>query len=265
MDRGEFEAGPVQTQPSVMYKRKSNPVLLVAMVVFMLAAIGLGVWVAILLNNPKSESKVSKNETSQEQAVESGNGGISTPSGAPADVRIGYTIRGHCTIGFLTRGGVFYVEATEVCDSYYNGKSIGINSADAATGQNGTFTVTYGSGKDIAEYELMGVPADSDTVSINGFKVNDSGITAVAYAEIGQNWNGEKYVLVKEDGTIDLLLLDIQSNGKLQPKLMKNFGGFKNIASAIVTDNGNYVSTVLVTRNGGQISMTDALNGLYNN
>ena len=258
MERGEFEAGPVQTQPPVMYKRKSNPALAIMAVVFAIAAIGLGIWVAILLNDkPKEEKKTSSSETSQ-QSTEGGEG----ESGETAkDARIGYSIYAHCSVGYLTKGGDFYVSTADVCDSIVTGKAPGINAADAATGQNGTFTLTYGAGKDLAEYEVMG--ATTDKITVNGLKVSDSNIVAVATAEIGQNWAGEKYILVKEDGTIDLLLLDLQSTGKLQPKLMKSFGGFKNIASAISVDNGDYVSTVLITRNGGQISMTDALNGLY--
>lgn len=74
MERGEFEAGPVQTQPSVMYKRKNNPALAIMAVVFAIAAIGLGIWVAILLNDkPKEEKKTSSSETSQ-QSTESGEG-----------------------------------------------------------------------------------------------------------------------------------------------------------------------------------------------
>ena len=261
MERGEFEAGPVQTQPSVVVKRKSNPAVLAMAIIFALISVGLGVWIVILLNNPKgSESKTSKNETSQEQTVESGNGEASTPA-TPASARIGYSVWGHCTVGYLTKGGEFYVSTADACDSMWKDQTPGINKADAATGQNGTFTLTYGAGKDLAEYEVAG--ATTDKITVNGLKVNDSNIVAVATAEIGQNWTGEKYVLVKEDGTIDMLLLDADATGKLNPKLVKNFGGFKNIASAVSVDNGDYVSTVLITRNGGQISMTDALNGLY--
>lgn len=58
MDRGEFEAGPVQTQPTVMYKRKSNPALLIAAIIFALISVGLGIFLAItLMNNNKSEDK----------------------------------------------------------------------------------------------------------------------------------------------------------------------------------------------------------------
>lgn len=58
MDRGEFEAGPVETQPKVMYKRKNNPAAMIAIIVLLLAVVGLGVWIAILLtNNNKTEDK----------------------------------------------------------------------------------------------------------------------------------------------------------------------------------------------------------------
>lgn len=258
MERGEFEAGPVQTQPSVVVKRKSNPALAIMAVVFAIAAIGLGIWVAILLNDkPKEEKKTSSSETSQ-QSTEGGEG----ESGETAkDARIGYSVWGHCTVGYLTKGGEFYVSTADACDSMWKDQTPGINKADAATGQNGTFTITYGDGQDIAEYEVLGT--NDNKLKIDGLKANDSNIAAVAVAEIGQNWTGEKYVLVKEDGTVDMLLLDADATGKLNPKLVKNFGGFKNIASAVSVDNGDYVSTVLITRNGGQISMTDALNGLY--
>lgn len=258
MDRAEFEAGPVQTQPSVVVKRKSNPAVLVMAIIFALISVGLGVWIAILLNNPKGgESKTGKNETSQEQTVEPGNGEVPTPA-TPAGTRIGYSIWAHCTVGYLTKSGEFYVSVADVCDSMWSGQKPSINKADAAIGQNGTFTLTYGAGKDLAEYEVAG--ATTDKITVDGLKVNDSNIAAVTTAEIGQNWTGEKYVLVKEDGTVDMLFLDVDATGKLNPKLVKNFGGFKNIASAVSVDNGDYVSTVLITRNGGQISMTDALN-----
>ncbi len=77
-NRGEFEAGPVEARPSVVYKRKSSPVVLVMMIVFALAAIGLGAaLVMMLMNKPKSES-VSANEEggtiSSAEATDAANG-----------------------------------------------------------------------------------------------------------------------------------------------------------------------------------------------
>lgn len=265
MNRGEFEASPVQAQPEVAQKKKNSPVLMAMTIVFALTTIGLGVWVAILLvNKPKEEAKISNNEVSQ-QASESGDSGEVTAPGGEVieDARIGYVLNDHCTTGFLTKGGEFYVKEEQTCDYYYGNKSIGIGSADAATGKNGSFTVSYGSGKDITEYVILsdGESGSPDTVSFKGLKVNDSGIVAAARAEFGQNgYSG--YVLVKEDGTVDFLSLDLQENNKFLPKLTKNFGGFKNIASAVVVDNGDSMSTVLITRNGGQISATQAFNNL---
>ena len=261
MGKGEFEASPVETKPSVIYKRKSNPVLGIMTIVFALATIGLGVWVAILsTNKPKDEAKVSGSETGQQASApskgESGETGETTK-----DARIGYLISGQCTTGALTSGGEFYVWVSANCDMSGRGDVSSMDAVDTATGQNGAFTLTYGPGKDIVEFESVG--ATDNTLNIDGLKVNDSGIVAVALASIGQGWDGEKYILVKEDGTIDMLWMDFRSADKVRPRLMKNFGGFKNVASAVEVDNGNYVSTVLITRNGGQISMTDALNNLY--
>ena len=259
MSRGEFEAAPKVAQPAVVIRRKSSKGLLLSTIIFVLIAVGLGVWVAILLVNQQKNNNVGGGETSKETTIDnperkdSGDVEESTKG-----ARIGYAKMAHCSIGYLTKGGDFYVSATDSCDSMYGGKPTGINAADAATGQNGSFTVSYGEGQDLAEYEVLGT--NSNKLSIEGLKVNDSNIVAFSIAERGQNWTGEKYVLVKDDGTIDMLFLDVDNAGKLNPKLVKNFGGFENIASAEGVDNGDYVSTVLITRNGGQISMTDALN-----
>lgn len=63
MDRGEFEAGPVQTQPSVVYKNKSNRGLVILLVIFVLATAGLGTVLGITLMSNKSEDKKEDKKT----------------------------------------------------------------------------------------------------------------------------------------------------------------------------------------------------------
>ena len=255
MDKGEFEAGPVEAKPAVVYKRKSNPALAIMAVIFALATIGLGIWVAILLTNkPKEETKASSNGTSQQA---SGASEIE-PEEIAKDARIGYVLEESCSTGYLTKGGDFYVELTGACNNYPgNNTKYSVAAVDSATGQSGTFAVSLGAGKDIAEYEMF--PETPASFAVKGIKVNSANVVAAATARYGQNLAGDVYVLVKNDGTIDVLFLDIMPNDTLKPTLVKNFGEFKNIASAIVVNNGVYISTVLITRNGGQISMTDAL------
>ena len=57
MDRGEFEEGPVEAQPSVVVKKKNSRGLLAVVLVLGLISVGLGVGLAFSLMNNKAEDK----------------------------------------------------------------------------------------------------------------------------------------------------------------------------------------------------------------
>ena len=268
MEQGEFEASaPRAVEPSVVIKRKGSKGLLISTIIFALIAIGLGVYLVVtLMNPPKNNQGCTKEEQQEEEVADEPEEEKSdepeekntSPTKKSTDARIGYVASGNCSYVYLTKSGDAYVLGGSGCqDIETSGANVKINPVSGDTGTVGNYTVNS---SEIDNYFIGGT--DGKTIPIEGgMKINETSIVAVAPAAIGQNWVGDIYVLVREDGAIDILYLMAQfQSASYKATLVKNAGGFKNIASAVRIDAGDHVSTVLITRNGGQIALEDTLN-----
>ena len=266
MDRGEFEASaPRQVEPSVVIKRRGNKGLLISTIIFGLATVGLGVFLAITLLNPPKKDSACNDSDKKEEIVETPDEDkpdepdeepSPTPDRKSTDARLGYVTNSHCSYLYLTKNGEAYATGGSGCPEYDSSQAVTIGSANNGTGTIGNYSLK---GSEFSGSYFIG---GEDVVSIeNGLKLDESGIVAAAPAEIGQNWVGDIYVLVKEDGTIDILYLIPQyPKANFKATLAKNVGNYKNIASAVAIDGGDHVSTMLITRNGGHVSLEDTLN-----
>ena len=79
MERGEFEQGPIEARPSVVYKRKGSKGLLVSTILFALIAVALGVCLAITLVQ-KDNDKTSNSAKSDKEAIVDSKDGSDTDS-----------------------------------------------------------------------------------------------------------------------------------------------------------------------------------------
>jgi hypothetical protein len=268
MEQGEFEASaPRAVEPSVVIKRKGSKGLLISTIVLGVIAVGLGVFLTIMLLNPPKKDVACGDKDGTEEVVENPDENKTeeptdepapTPERKSTDARIGYVVDGSCARLYLTKSGEVYADGGGGCNMFDNaGAIVTVSSTSNDTGTVGNYSISE---KEIPNY-FMGGSEDSAVKIENGLKVNESGVVAIAAAQIGQNWTGDIFVLVKEDGTIDILYMMAQfQSSSFKATLEKSVGGFKNIASAVPMDGGDHVSTMLITRNGGHISLEDTLN-----
>jgi hypothetical protein len=76
MSEGEFAAAPTPVEPKQIIKYKTNKVAIIGMLLFAAIAIGLGVWLAIVLMNPPKVTTSSSDESGQDNCEVAGGGDI---------------------------------------------------------------------------------------------------------------------------------------------------------------------------------------------
>ena len=86
MSEGEFAAAPTPVEPKQIIKYKTNKVAIIGMLLFAAIAIGLGVWLAIVLMNPPKVTTSSSDESGQDNCEVAGGGDIENGGNDPVGI-----------------------------------------------------------------------------------------------------------------------------------------------------------------------------------
>ena len=127
MSEGEFAAAPTPVEPKQIIKYKTNKAAIIGMLLFAAIAIGLGVWLAIVLMNPPKATTTSSDESGQDNCEVAGGGDIEN-GGSGNDDSIDYGKKVRDIVGEIaTAAGELLDDNRYVVKTYDGSVAVNVN------------------------------------------------------------------------------------------------------------------------------------------
>ena len=203
------------------------------------------------------EKKPDEGESQEEKPIETK---IEYVSDTPGRRGFSTTIGTYAFSLYVTKTGDVYIEPYE--DMGHVQGSMEFWPLDFAKGSEpGTYGEYTISDKDIDgyvySYDPAGVREDMTTHTFKGYKVDTSSVVSFNEVPTGMMWDCWNLLFIKEDGSVDELFISpspkaSNSDGKARSFLIKNVGGFKNVANVLSVADVETYEMLFVMRDGTQ-------------
>lgn len=225
---------------------------LIGMIIFMLISIGLGVWLAILLINNNGSSKNSSTKSGDSSKIAE----IDNPSGdqMAIDAKNGYVVSSKVSNMYLTKGGDVYVATNDWKNNTLGGPYKLETSSNA--GSSGSYT--FKPGDDFDSYSIL---SNSDTLTIKGMKLNIENVASIFAIEYGQNWAGDNYAIVKNDGALEIVSLHYKNESTLNVSINK-IDSISDVIAVVNTNIGEAMGVSAVKKDGSIVGINSELSNL---
>ena len=264
METGEFAAKSTEAAAPAKEK-KGGKGAVIGMIFFALVAVGLGVWVAILLLNPTKCNDIKNSGSSDNTATNCLPSEVTTPDApsqetpsqgqASSNIKNSYVVSNKVSNLYLAKDGSVYVETFSWKNESLGGPYKLTTSSNAGT--SGSYTIQNA---DLGNFSTTGT---SSSITVNGMKLNVENVASIFAVEFGQNWAGDDYALVKTDGSVEIVSLHVASGSSDTLDVAVNkIDGVSGVVATVNTNTGEAYGVSVVKKDGSVVSIDSQLSTL---